>query len=155
MEGNVENSTVKDFLDRGNQLQQSLTNNTKYCESFLHENTTDKEVQTEILNLISSILNEIDMYKSEQYQMMLFNHNNEARFRGTLYKISELLKLKEARKLKIDILKKFSGILDKHPNTKLQLEIQIQISKIQPELDELNKILNYFNNRTIYEPQTV
>jgi hypothetical protein len=100
------------------------------------------------MELINTILMEVDSYKRDQLDILEINFKHTVKYKDTDYRIIDLINLKESYKTKLDILESFSQILKGDQKVSIQLLIRVTISNLRKEYQELNKILNYFNMRT-------
>lgn len=140
--------TIKDKLDKKNYTQSSVLDNSKSCELILRTPEGENEDQEIVLELINTILMEVDSYKRDQLDILEINFNHTAKYKGKDYRVIELINLKESYKTKLDILESFSQILKGDQKVSIQLSMRVTISNLRKEYQELNKILNYFNMRT-------
>jgi hypothetical protein len=138
--------TIKDKLDKKNYTQSSVLDNSKSCELILR--TPENEDQESVMELINTILMEVDSYKKDQLDILEINFKHTVKYKDTDYRIIDLINLKESYKTKLDILESFSQILKGDQKVSIQLLIRVTISNLRKEYQELNKILNYFNMRT-------
>jgi hypothetical protein len=140
--------TIKDKLDKKNYTQSSVLDNSKSCELILRTPEGENEDQEIVMELINTILMEVDSYKRDQLDILEINFNHTAKYKDKDYRVIDLINLKESYKTKLDILESFSQILKDDQKVSIQLSMRVTISNLRKEYQELNKILNYFNMRT-------
>lgn len=140
--------TIKDKLDKKNYTQSSVSDNSKSCELILRTSINEEDNQEMVMELISTILMEVDSYKKDQLDILEINFLHTAKYKDDDYRIIDLINLKESYKTKLDILESFSHILKGDQQVSIQLSMRVMISNLRKEYQELNKILNYFNMRT-------
>lgn len=147
---------INDTLDRINQLNSSVFDNSNICASLLKTKENNqlfledpKNYNLEIQTLIKTIMNEVSMIKSLQLDVLRINFESIVDYNGKPYQVIELIKLKEAYRIKLDILTSYAKILEEIKNDIIQLEVQILISEYRKEFQNLNKILNKFNRKVV------
>jgi hypothetical protein len=67
------------------------------------------------------------------------------------YTISEILKIKEGYKNKIDRLKSFSAHLEETDLTDARMAVRLKLYDLTDEIRKIHKIINQFNNKDLYE----
>jgi hypothetical protein len=100
---------------------------------------------------INEILTKIDLVKSIQTQNAYINNTSKVVYNNNEYTISEILKIKEGYKNKIDRLKSFSAHLEETDLTDARMAVRLKLYDLTDEIRKIHKIINQFNNKDLYE----
>jgi hypothetical protein len=151
----IENlKTMNERLEFLNFIETKIEQDTDlfyYLIDNLKTENSDSEKNTEesLLLCINEILTRIDFTKSIQSQNSIINSSHKVLYNGSEYTISDILKIREAFKIKIQKLKSFSNYLEKTELTEIRMAVRLKLYDMVDEIRTIHKLINQFNNKDI------